>query len=170
MIAFVSSLTLLVLLMGGAMQYGKRRPVGTPLTWGEAMVAAIFVFAVFFLAYGIVPDAWLRWADGPLKWRSDAKGIPIGPLRRLMNKKWDNHWYSYEKNSLWPKGITFFGRGRIIIVKEQIRDALAAGIYIVLLGVQIGLWSSWQKRGKKAAATSSVQPTSAFGRPLVREA
>ena len=170
MIAFVSSTVFLLVLMGGAMQYGKRRPIGTPLTWAEAMIGALFVFAVFFLAYGIVPDAFLRWADGPLKWRSDAKGIPIGPLRHLMNKKWNNHWYSYEKNSLWPKGVTFFGRARITIVKEHVRDFVAANIYIVLLGVQIKLWAAWQKRGKKAAASAAVEPTSAFGRPLVRQA
>ena len=169
MIAFLASSALLAFLVGGAVQYGKRRPVGTPMTWAEAMIAALFVFGVFFLAYGILPDAWLRWADGGLRWRSDAKGIPIGPLRHLMNKKWNNHWYSWEKNTLWPSGITFFGRGRVTIVKEHARDFVAANIYIVFLAIQLKLWGAWQKRGKKLAS-SEVETTSAFGRPLVRQA
>ena len=168
--AFYSSLVLLIVLMGGAVAYGKRRPLGTPLTWGEAMVAAMFVFGLFFLAYGIVPHEWLNWADSSLKWRRDATGIPLGAFRMVANKKWENHWYSYKSNALWPNGITFFGRGRVILTKETIRDAVAAGLYIVLLGVQIAMWSAWQKRGKKAAAQAAIQPSSAYGRPLVRKA
>jgi len=32
------------------------------------------------LVYGIVPDRFMRWADSELRWRSDAYGIPTGPL------------------------------------------------------------------------------------------
>ena len=169
MIAFVASGLLLVICVGAAMQYGRRRPVGTPMTWAEAMIAAIFVFGMFFLAYGILPDAFLRWADGPLKWRSDAKGIPLGAFHKIASKDWENHWYSFSKNTLFPTGITFFGRGRVTIVKEHVRDFVAANLYIVFLGIQIYLWAAWQKRGKKQASTA-VDTTSAFGRPLVRQA
>jgi len=34
--------------------YAKRRPVGTPLTWGESMVAATYVFFLMFWVYGVV--------------------------------------------------------------------------------------------------------------------
>ena len=39
MVAFVASLLLTVALMALVPFFAKRRPVGTPLTWGEAMVA-----------------------------------------------------------------------------------------------------------------------------------
>ena len=169
MTAFYSSFVLLALMVAAAVVYAKRRPAGTPLTWGEAMVGAVYAYAVMFVAYGVFPHQWLNWADSDLKWRRDATGIPLGIFQEVANKNWENHWYSYESNSLWPHGITFFGRGRVTLSKESIRDALAAGIYIVLLGGQIALWSWWNKRGKKAA-TKAVEPSSAYGRPLVRKA
>ena len=172
MIAFISSSVILFLLLGAIFSFGKRRPKGTPLTWGEAIVAALVVFSVLFLAYGVVPHQWLSWADGPLKWRNDAVGIPAGPfgglLRRLFGAK--GHYFSAEKNVLWPNGITFFGRGKIIVAKQVLRDIIAANIYIVLLGVQIFVWSAWQKRGQAAAKKAVLEPTSSFGRPLVRKA
>jgi hypothetical protein len=49
---------------------------------------------------------------------------------------------------------------------QSLRDIIAAGIYIVMLGAQVALWAMWQKRGKKA---STELATSDFGRPLVRK-
>jgi hypothetical protein len=167
--AFITSLVGLLLAVGAVMAYGKRRPVGTPLTWGESMIAAVVVFGLFFLAYGVVPHSLLAWADGPLKWRSDAIGIPGGPLHKVL-KNFENHWYSAKTNSIFPQGVTFFGRGRVIVTKQAVRDALTAGIYIVFLGGQIAVWSMWQKRGKKAAAAKAIEPSSAFGRPLLKKA
>ena len=56
---------------------------GTPLTWGEAMVAATYVFFLMFWVYGVVPHQWLTWAQNELKWRSDAiarrpRRAPVG--------------------------------------------------------------------------------------------
>ncbi|MCU1359911.1 MAG: hypothetical protein JWN99_1200, partial [Ilumatobacteraceae bacterium] len=48
--------------------YSKRRPVGTPTTWGEAMLAAVFVFGVMFISFGVVPHQWLSHADKDLGW------------------------------------------------------------------------------------------------------
>ncbi len=72
---------------------------------------------------------------------------------------------------LFGDGITFFGRGRVLISKETIRDILAANIYIVFLGAQIKIWADWQNRGKKAEAKLKAIPTSStYGRPLVKKA
>ena len=49
----------------------KRRPVGADLSWGEAMVAATFVFFGLFWIYGVVPHQWLTWAENELGWRPD---------------------------------------------------------------------------------------------------
>lgn len=142
-------------MVGIAILVARRRPPGTPLTWGEAFVAATFVFALFVLVYGIVPDRFMRWADGELRWRSDAYGIPTGPLHLGKNGR------------LFSGGITFFGRGRIMLSLQAIRDIIASGIYIVGIGAQVFAWSWWQKRGK--AKDLPELETSAYGRPLVRK-
>ena len=46
----------------------KRRPKGTPLSWGEAMLASVYVFGTMFLAFGIVPHQWILHSDSDLLW------------------------------------------------------------------------------------------------------
>jgi len=50
-----------------------------------------------------------------------------------------------------------------------LRDLIAVLIYVVFLGGQMALWAWWQKRGKKAEAAAQIEPTSDYGRPLVRK-
>jgi len=145
------------LMVGVVVYVGKRRPRGTPVTWGEAFVAAVWVFALLLMIYGVVPDRWLRWADGELKWRSDSIGIPVGPFHFLGNKE----------NVLFGDGITFYGRGRILVTKEVLRDIVASLFYVVFGLGQIFMWLWWQKRGAAKPATPELE-TSAYGRPLVR--
>ncbi|MGD9797176.1 MAG: hypothetical protein AB7H43_10995 [Acidimicrobiia bacterium] len=130
-------LVLSVLLVG---LYARRRPTGTPLSWGEAMVAAVFAFAVMFIAYGILPHQWLDFADNELKWRADK--FVHGP-GDILDKL--------------PFVVTY----------EVIRDFIAVGIYVVGLGGQMVLWSAWQKRGQ---SKPKALPRSAFGRPLLKPA
>jgi hypothetical protein len=170
-VAFLGSLLALVVLVAAVFAYGSRRPVGTPVTWGEAIVGAAVVFWIFFLAYGIVPHSFLSWADGKtLNWRSDSRGIPLGPFGSLLPSKTNNSFLSAERNVMFPDGITFGGRGRVIVSKQSIRDIVAATIYIVFLGANMKLWKLWQNRGKKAAAKAAIEPVSAYGRPLVKKA
>jgi hypothetical protein len=132
---------------------GARRPPGTPLTWGEALVAATFVFGVLLLGYGIVPNEWLKWADNQLLWRPDKLWLAIS-----------SHGVEFGN-----KAAQIGGRGRIVITLQAIRDIFAATIYILMLGAQVALWIAFQKRGQKpAAAAGAVERTSTFGRPLVR--
>jgi hypothetical protein len=133
----------------------KRRQPGQPLTWGEAFVSATFLFGLMLMIYGIVPDQWLRWADGGLKWRSDKIGIPTGPL-------------PFKHHLLFEHGVSFFGRGRIMLTAQVLRDIVATLIYVVFLVAQCAAWLWWQKRGKKAAQQPAIE-TSAYGRPLVRK-
>jgi len=53
--------SLFFLVVGTAVIFvvGRRRPPGTPLTWGEALIAATFVFGVMLVGYGVVPNEWL---------------------------------------------------------------------------------------------------------------
>ena len=46
-----------------AIPYAKRRPKGTAVSWGEAMIAAVYVFGVMFIAFGVVPHQWIDHAD-----------------------------------------------------------------------------------------------------------
>ena len=139
MVAFLTALVTVIVITAGVMAYGQRRPVGTPLTWGEAMFGAMIVFFAIFLIYGVVPHQWLAYADNELGWRKDK--IVFGP------------------GDIIDKGLPF------TVTYEAIRDIIAAGIYIVALGIQMALWSMWQNRGKKKPAEIE---TSAFGRPLVK--
>ncbi len=171
MVAFLGSFLALILLVAAVFAYGGRRPVGTPVTWGEAIMGATVIFWIFFLAYGIVPHQFLSWADGKsMNWRSDSIGIPLGPFGSLLPGKTSNGWFSAERNVMFPDGIAFGGRGRVIITKQAIRDIIAATLYIVFLGANMKLWVAWQNRGKKAAAKAAIEPVSAYGRPLMKKA
>jgi hypothetical protein len=139
-VAFVVSLVALVLAVAVVLVVARRRPVGAPVTWGEAMVASTYAFFVMFLAYGIVPHQWLAWADNELNWRADK--ILFGPAD-LFDKL--------------PFTVTY----------QVIRDVIAAGLYVVFLGGQVYLWSMWQNRGKTKPAEL---PVSSYGRPLVKKA
>jgi hypothetical protein len=140
MVALVFSTLVLLLGTAAVVAYGRRRPVDKGVTWGEAMVAATFVYLLMGLAYGIVPHQWLTFADNELGWRSDK--IVFGPGDVI-------------------------GRLPFTITYQVIRDIIAAGIYIVFLGGQIALWAIWQGRGK---VKQRELPTSSFGRPLVKKA
>jgi hypothetical protein len=140
MVALGFAFFAVVLSVGVIFLYMRRRPVGTPLSWGEAMVAAVFAFGVMFIAYGILPHQWLNYADNELKWRADK--FLHGP-GDIVDKL--------------PFVVTY----------EKIRDFIAVGIYVVGLGAQMALWSAWQKRGQ---TKPKALPRSAFGRPLLKPA
>jgi hypothetical protein len=153
MAAFVSSMLVLILGVAICLYVGSKRPIGTPLTWGEAMVGGTFAFALMLLAYGIVPHQWLAFADNELLWRPDKLlvGISSGGVV----------WGNDAKN--------LGGTGRILINYQAIRDIIATVLYIVFLGGQMVLWSVWQKRGRKKPGDVE-QARSRFGRPVLRKA
>lgn len=152
MVAFVTSVVLTVVLVAIAMWYGSRRPVGKPITWGEAMVAAVFVFFVAFWAYGMVPHLWLTWADNELKWRPDNLANEYWSFLGFLKPQSDGGWF--------PMTITM----------QAIRDLLVVGIYVIVLGFNIWIWSWWNNRQKKADERAKALETSDYGRPLVRKA
>ena len=160
MVAFLISLIISIAMTLVIVRVARNRPVGTPLTWGEAFVAALWVFTLLFLLYGVVPHQFLAWADNELEWRSDTIGIPLGPLGALLNGN-----LGIQEGRLFPEGIPL-PNGVFIITAQVLRDILAAGIYIVFLVIQIVMWLQWQKRDPKKADQGEL--TSAYGRPLVR--
>ena len=151
MVAFVASFMVVVLGVAICFWFGMRRPLGTPVSWGEAFVGATFMFALMIVAYGVVPHQWLNWADNELLWRPDrilmvvsGNGVKFGEA-----------------------GKGFGGTGRIILSYQTLRDFIAAGLYGLFLGAHMLLWSVWQKRGRSKGA---LEPTSRFGRPVIRKA
>ncbi|KAA0235658.1 MAG: hypothetical protein JJLCMIEE_00577 [Acidimicrobiales bacterium] len=140
MVAFLTSVAILIVLVAPIPWYAKRRPVGTPLTWGEALLAATYVFLILFWLYGVVPHQWLDWADNELNWRPDR--ILIGPG--------GEYWTTFP----------------ITISYQVIRDVAAVIIYGIALVGNVWFWIYWQNRGQRAEAEPS---RSTFGRPLVKE-
>lgn len=140
MVAFLTSVAILIVLVAPIPWYAKRRPVGTPLTWGEALLAATYVFFILFWLYGVVPHQWLDWADNELNWRPDR--ILIGPGGEL--------WTTFP----------------ITISYQVIRDVAAVLIYGIALVGNVWLWIYWQNRGQRAEAAPA---RSSFGRPLMKE-
>lgn len=141
MVAFVVSSLIAVLMTAAIFPYMKRRPVGTMLTWGEAMFAAVYVFFILFWAYGVVPHQWLILADNEWGWRPDA--LVLGP----------------------GSGTAEFLP--LTFSKQTFRDLVAVGIYGVILVANVVVWMMWQNRGKTKAPEIE---TSRFGRPLVKGA
>jgi len=127
-----------------------KRPPGTPLTWGEAMVAAVFVFFTLFWLYGLLPHEFLQWADSELAWRNDKK--VIGP-----EGSWASWWSFWKKIPL-------------TVNKQVIRDVVAVLIYGVGLGGFIWAFAFWNDREKKAKEAEAIAPVSSYGRPLVAKA
>jgi hypothetical protein len=161
--AFFASVVITLVIFGGFLRYAQKRPPGARLSWGEAFAAAAFVFILLLLVYGVIPNFWLKWADGELKWRSDKIGIPLGPFYQPLHD-----WLGIGSQGVWaPHGIKFGGAGKVTLTAQVLRDVVATAIYGVGLGAQIGLWVWWQRRGKKAEQPA-IEKTSAYGRPLVR--
>src|SRR2546423_5124704 len=146
MAAFVIGILVLLLGVGVALYVGSRRPVGTPLTWGEAFLAATSGFGLMILAYGIIPHQWLNFADNELLWRPDrilfgisSAGLKFGDAANAAT-----------------------GRGRILVNYQALPDIVPATLYIVFLSGQMVLWALWQKRGQ---GQGSLGPSSPFVPP-----
>ena len=88
---------------------GKRRKFDRKATWGEAMLGAAYVFAVLFLAFGVVPHQWIDHADKELGWRKDK--LVYGPFNIL-------------------KSDTIGGSFPIVISYEAIRDIVVVVIHV----------------------------------------
>ena len=145
--AFLTSLIASTLLTLAVIPYGKRRPIGTPLSWGEAMLASAYAFGVMFLAFGVVPHQWIDHADRNLGW--DRTRIIYGPGGILK-----------------PESLG--GWNPITLQYEAVRDIVVVVIHAYYFGLLIFVWLWWQKRGQAAAKAGELE-TSTYGRPLVRK-
>lgn len=145
--AFIFSFVVTMLLTLAAVPYAKRRPKGTPLAWGEAMLASVYVFFVLFMAYGVVPHQWLTHVQNELGWRADKPFLGWGDFLKAKSR-----------GGNFPFEINFL----------QVGDVLVVGIYGFFLGLQMRMWKFWQTRGDAKPSTDLA--TSTYGRPLVKKA
>ena len=146
MVALVLSFVIAMGGFGGIIAYGKRRPVGAPLSWGEAMVAATLGFALMFWAYGVVPHQWLTYSGNELSWRPDK--ILVGPELPFSGNE-----------GLFEYFLPF------TLNYENLSHIVATVIYGLFLGMHVAIWAIWQDRAKQ----KPVELTSGYGRPLVKQ-
>ncbi len=138
-------------IMLGATVAVLRRPKPTrDATWAEAMAGATWVFAMFFLAYAVIPHEWITFSDQYLKWSADK--FVWRQTQSMLGLPWD-----------WPFAFTY----------QALRDIIAVVIYLVFFGANLALWAIWQKRpavseGAAEEPPAATRRTSRFGRPLRR--
>jgi hypothetical protein len=144
--AFIVSFVASVVLSLALIPYGKRRPVGTPVSWGEAMLGSTYIFGVLFLAYGIMPHQWIDHADKNLGWSKDR--LIFGP-GDILKPEAEGGWL--------PLTLQY----------EAVRDVIVVLLHAIMFGIHIFVAIWWQKRGE---STAKELPTSTYGRPLVKKA
>lgn len=133
----------------GIFFYLLRKPKpNRPATWAECMLGAVGLFAMFFLCYAIIPHEWLQFANGYLNWSTDKFVV---------------------KHNQWGTNLP-----PIDFPYSALKDAVAAGIYIVFFGLNLWLAALWQKRPTEAEAGAETEEkvvrTSRFGRPVKAKA
>jgi hypothetical protein len=146
-VALVTSILAVTVMTLGVLRYAKRRPVGARVTWGEAILGAVYVYFLCFLVYGVVPHQWLTLAENELSWRADR--IVYGP-GNIIQPASQGGWLPFD--------ITY----------RTISDSIAAAFYLVFFGGQIALWLAWQNRGASASKQADIVK-SAYGRPLIKQ-
>ena len=145
-VAFIASFVASIVLTLAIIPYGTRRPKGTPVSWGEAMLGATYAFGVMFLAFGIVPHQWIDHADKDLGWNR-AK-LVFGP-GGILKPQAEGGWF--------PMTLQY----------EAIRDVIVVLLHAIYFGLIIWVWKWWQTRGDQP--TTEIA-TSTYGRPLVKKA
>ena len=133
--------------MAAILLYGRRRPIGAPLSWGEAIASATFIFALMFWAYGVVPHQWLQYANNELGW------TPAKPLLTTGQ-------FEVFNSPMPPFNVDY----------EKLRDVIVVLIYGFFLTAHVAMFAIWQDRGKRAEkkAQAELEP-STYGRPLVKQ-
>ena len=114
-----------------------RRPKRSsePATWAQCMLGALFVWFMFALGYGVIPHEWLTFGNSYLNFDSSS--------------------FLLHKNSVVPFDLT----------RDKLVDAVAALIYVVMLGLNVYLFAAWQKR-KVAEPAAGGERTQAAPGPL----
>jgi hypothetical protein len=144
--AFLFSFVLSTVMSLAPIWYAKRRPKGTPVSWGEAMLASVYVFGVMFLAFGVVPHQYIDYADKNLSWNKS--NLIYGPFDLLKPQS---------RGGGFPFDASY----------EAVRDTVVVLLHVYYFGLILFLWKVWQGRGDGKPSTAIA--TSTYGRPLVKK-
>jgi len=110
----------------------KPKKSSEPATWAQTVLGAMFVWFMFALGYGVIPHEWLTFGNSYLNFDSSSYVI---------------------KYSQWAHNLPPFA-----ITRDKVVDAVAALIYVIVLGLNIYFFAAWQKR--KVAEPASASETS----------
>jgi hypothetical protein len=102
-----------------------------PATWAQTLLGALFVFGMMALAYGTIPHEWLTFASSYLNFSKATFIVREGQLA----------------GNLPPFDIP----------KSAFVDGVAALMYIVFIGLNVYLFSAWQKRKVREPVTTEVE-------------
>lgn len=138
MVPFFFPLLLMLAMVAPIPWLMQRRPADAPLTWGEAMVGAMWVTGILFLAFGIIPHQFIVWADTDLAWTKDR--FLVGPGEIL-------------------DALPF------VVPYSALRDIMVVNLHVVFAVGMVKMWGQWQTRGAKPPADDTL--SSDYGRPLV---
>jgi hypothetical protein len=137
-----------------------RRPKKSnePATWAQTVLGAMLVWVMLTLGYGVIPSEWIVFGNSYLNFDSSSYVL---------------------HNGQWAANLPPFD-----ITRDKVVDAVAAGIYVVVLVLNVYFFAAWQKRKVAEPAVESeeseaVAPsggpfsrfrrekrTSAYGRPV----
>jgi hypothetical protein len=112
-----------------------------PATWAQTVIGTFAVWGMLTLGYGVIPSEWIIFGNSYLNFDSSTF-----VLRR-------NQWAAH----LPPFDIT----------RDKVVDGVAALIYVVVLVLNVYLFSAWQKRKVAEAAAEGEEPSTRVG-PLAR--
>ena len=124
MVALVVALVVTVVMSGIIVAYARVRPVDRPTTWGEAMIGAAFIFMLFVMLFGILPDQFIDYADNDLRW---------------TNEK-----FVFTEASIMPFRMDY----------QKVRDIVVVIEHLIALGGIPVVAIMWQKRGERVIASA----------------
>jgi len=145
------TLIFVVLTVGAILVIRTPKKSAEPATWAATIVGAMSVWVWITLAYAIIPHEWLNFSASYLNFGKDS--------------------YALRRNVLIPTDVTRLAVG----------ESIAAGIYVVMLVLNVRLFVLWQKRKVAEPATDAAEGdapatggplsrlrgrTSAYGRPV----
>jgi hypothetical protein len=121
----------------------KPKKSAEPATWAQTVVGVLAVWGMLTLGYGVIPSEWIIFGNSYLNFDSSTF--------LLHRDQWQSH--------LPPFDIT----------RDKFVDAVAAGIYVIVLVLNVYLFVAWQKRKvAEPAAEGEETPTSTARGPLAR--
>ena len=120
----------------------KPKKSAEPATWAQTFLGAMFVWVMLTLGYGVIPSEWIIFGNSYLNF--------------------DSSTFLLHKNSVIHFDVT----------RDKFVDAVAAGIYVVVLVLNVYFFVAWQKRKVAEPATTAegeaAPPPEAGGGPFAR--